>query len=238
MFDLEDIFAEFPVARKWPPADPGAIQLYSVPTPNGIKVSAMLEELGLAYEPHLVRFADKEQYSEAFRSLNPNARIPAIIDPDGPNGRPVGIFESGAILLYLAEKTGRLLPADPGRRLEAIQWLMWQVAAVGPMFGQFGWFWVGGGAEFEDQRPMQRYMDETRRLLGVLETRLDGRRHVAGQDYSIADIAIWPWYRILLTHYDSAEDLGLADFPRVGAWYERCSTRPASLRAVNIPARD
>ena len=140
----------FPIFRRWPAAHPERIQLYSLPTPNGVKVSIMLEETGLAYEPHLVDFEKDDQKSDAFVSLNPNGKIPAIVDPDGPGGKPIGLFESGAILIYLAEKSGRFLPADPAARYECLAWLMWQMGGVGPMFGQLGWFTKFDGKEIAD----------------------------------------------------------------------------------------
>ncbi|MCB1338804.1 MAG: glutathione S-transferase C-terminal domain-containing protein [Maritimibacter sp.] len=231
------MLAEFDITKRWPAADPSVIQLYSLPTPNGVKVSAMLEETGLAYEPHLVKFADNDQFTPEFLSLNPNNKIPAILDPNGPGGAPLPLFESGAILIYLAEKSGKFLPTDPARRYQTLQWLMWQMGGVGPMFGQFGHFHAFEGKNVEDKYAWRRYRDETQRLLDVLEERLEGRSYIMGDDYTIADIAIWPWVRTLKVGYKAEEELGLADYPNVARWFDACSTRPASLKAVNIPAR-
>jgi GSH-dependent disulfide-bond oxidoreductase len=165
----------FPITRRWPARFADRLQLYSLPTPNGVKVSIMLEEIGLPYEPHTINIGANETWTPEFLSLNPNGKIPAIIDPDGPGGAPIGLFESGAILLYLAEKTGKLLPADPARRYETIEWVFFQMASVGPMFGQVGYFYKFAGREIADKRPLERYRDESKRLLGVLESRLDGR---------------------------------------------------------------
>ena len=227
----------FPITARWPAAHPDRIQLYSLPTPNGVKVSIMLEEIGLAYEPHLVDITKNETWGPEFLSLNPNGKIPAILDPNGPDGKPLALFESGAILIYLAEKTGRFLSTDPAVRYETIQWLMFQMGAIGPMFGQLGFFHRFAGKDYEDKRPRDRYVAESRRLLGVLETRLEGRDWIAG-DYSIADIATLGWVRNLVGFYEAGEIVGFKDFPRVAAWLERGLARPAVQRGLNIPARD
>ncbi len=229
---------QFDITRRWPAENPDVIQLYSVPTPNGVKVSAMLEETGLAYEPHLVRFADDDQFSPEFLSLNPNNKIPAIIDPHGPGDQPLPLWESGAILIYLAEKAGKFLSKDPATRYHTIQWLMWQMGGVGPMMGQFGYFHAFAGKELEDKRPFERYKEETMRLLGVLDERLEGRDYIMGADYSIADIAVWPWIRVLNGHYDAHDLLEMDDLENVNRWYEACANRPASKIAVNVPKRD
>ncbi len=229
---------QFDITKRWPAENPDVIQLYSVPTPNGIKVSAMLEETGLAYEPHLVKFADDDQFTPEFLSLNPNNKIPAIIDPHGPGDRPMPLWESGAILIYLAEKTGKFLSKDPVTRYHTLQWLMWQMGGVGPMMGQFGFFHAFAGKEIEDKRPYDRYKEETIRLLGVLDDRLEGRDYVMGDEYSIADIAIWPWIRVLKGHYDAHDILEMDDVPNVNRWFESCVNRPASKIAVNVPRRD
>ncbi len=229
---------QFEITRRWPAENPDVIQLYSVPTPNGIKVSAMLEETGLPYEPHLIRFADDDQFTPEYLSLNPNNKIPSIIDPHGPGDKPLGLWESGAILIYLAEKTGKLLSKDPATRYHTLQWLMWQMGGVGPMMGQFGFFHAFAGKEIEDKRPYDRYKEETIRLLGVLDDRLEGRDYVMGKDYSIADIAIWPWIRVLRGHYDAHDILEMDDVPNVLRWLEACMERPASKVAVNVPKRD
>lgn len=227
----------FPITKRWPAANSDVLQLYSLPTPNGIKVSAMLEETGLPYEPHLVDFGKNDQMTPEFLSLNPNNKIPAIIDPDGPGGKPIGLFESGLILQYLAEKTGKFLPADPAARYETLQWLYFQMGGLGPMFGQLGFFTKFAGKDIEDPRPRQRYIDEAKRLLGVLNGRLEGRTFIMGDDYTIADMAIWPWLRTLTGFYEAGELVGIGNFPNVTAYLERCQARPASQKAVNIPAR-
>jgi GSH-dependent disulfide-bond oxidoreductase len=226
--------AAFPIMTRWPASDPTKIQLYSLPTPNGIKASTMLEETGLPYEAHRISFGDDDQRTPEFLSLNPNNKIPAIIDPDGPDG-PMGLWESGAILLYLAEKTGKLLPKSPSARYETIQWLMWQMGGVGPMFGQFGHFWKIAKDKVTDDYPENRYADETRRLLGVLEKRLDGRDWIMGEDYTIADVATWPWVRTLGGFYEAGDRLKLGEFPRVGAWLARAEARPASRIGIETP---
>lgn len=226
----------FPVTRQFPPQHPDRLQLYSLPTPNGVKVSILLEELGLPYEPHLVDISKDETWTPEFLSLNPNGKIPAIIDPDGPGGKPLPLFESGAILVYLAEKTGRFLPADPAARYETLQWVFFQMASIGPMFGQVGFFHKYAGSAFEDKRPRDRYVAEARRLLGVLEGRLEGRQWIMGDDYTIADIAILGWVRNLVEHYGAGDLVGYADFPRVAAWLAQGVARPAVQRGLNIPA--
>jgi len=225
----------FPIAGRWPAAHPDRLQLYSVPTPNGVKVSIMLEETGLAYEPHFIDIGENETWTSEYLSLNPNGKIPAIIDPDGPGGAPMGLFESGAILIYLAEKTGKLLPAG-ARRHQTIQWLMWQMGAVGPMFGQVGFFHKFAGKAWEDKRPLERYVAEARRLLGVLETRLEGRDWIM-DDYTIADIATLGWVRNLITFYEARELVQFDSLGNVPAWLERGLARPAVQRGLQIPAR-
>ena len=230
----------FPITQRWPAQHPDRIQLYSLPTPNGVKVSIMLEEVGLAYEPHLIDIMANETWGPEFLSLNPNGKFPAILDPDGPGGQPLALFESGAILIYLAEKTGQLLSPDPATRYQTIQWLMFQMAAVGPMFGQLGFFHRFAGKDYEDKRPRDRYVAESRRLLGVLETQLDGRDWIVGEvggDYSIADVATLGWVRNLIGFYEAGEIVGFKDFPRVAAWLERGLARPAVQRGLEIPAR-
>lgn len=231
------MLTQFQITQKWPPQDPTVIQLFSLPTPNGVKVSAMLEETGLPYEPHLVDFSTNDQMSPEFLSLNPNNKIPALIDPNGPNGAPLPLWESGAILIYLAEKSGKFLSTDPATKYETLQWLMWQMGGAGPMFGQLGFFHKFAGAAFEDKRPFERYRDESARLLSVLEARLEGRQFIMGNDYTIADMSIWPWIRSLVGFYEASELLGMQDRPNVMRWYETCAARPASEKAVNIPAR-
>ncbi len=229
--------AAFPISRRWPARHPDRIQLYSFPTPNGVKVSIALEELGLPYEAHRVDIGQQESRTPEFLSLNPNGKIPAIIDPDGPGGRPIGLFESGAILLYLADKCGRLIPANPAGRYEAVQWLFFQMASVGPMFGQVGFFNRFAGREIEDKRPLERYVGESRRLLGVMEGRLEGRRWFMGEDYGIVDIAHLGWVRNLIGFYEAGELVGIDDFPVVRAWLERGLARPATQAGLDIPPR-
>ncbi|MEI4473528.1 glutathione S-transferase C-terminal domain-containing protein [Frigidibacter sp. MR17.24] len=226
----------FPITRKWPPRTAGAIQLYSLPTPNGVKVSVMLEECGLAYDAHKVDFGSNDQFSPEFLSLAPNNKIPAILDPAGPDGTPVGLWESGAILIYLGEKTGRFLPAAGAARAEVIQWLMWQMGGLGPMFGQYGFFHVFAGKAIEDPRPRQRFADESRRLLGVLDGRLADRDWVAG-DYSIADMAIASWLWGASKYYGMPEALDWGPYPRVSAYLERFVARPAVQRGLVQPPR-
>ena len=191
----------FPITRKWPASHPDRIQLYSLPTPNGVKVSIMLEETGLPYEPHLVRFESNDQLSPEFLSLNPNNKIPAIIDPSGPDGSPFALFESGAILMYLADKSAAFIPRDAAGRYQTVQWLMFQMSAVGPMFGQVGFFHKFAGKDYEDKRPRDRYAAESKRLLGVLDRQLADRRWITGENYTIADIATFPWIHNLIGFY-------------------------------------
>jgi GST-like protein len=228
----------FPITAKWPAQHPELLQLYSLPTPNGVKVSIMLEEIGLPYEPHLVRFDTNDQMSPEFLSLNPNNKIPAIIDPNGPDGKPLPLFESGAILIYLADKTGQLIPQDAAGRYETIQWVMFQMGGIGPMFGQLGFFHKFAGKEYEDKRPRDRYVAESKRLLGVLEKRLTGRAWLMGGAYSIADIATFPWVRNLIGFYEAADLVGIADFPNVKRVLDAFVARPAVVRGLDIPKRN
>ncbi len=228
--------SDFPVARKWPPRHPDRLQLYSVPTPNGVKVSIMLEETGLPYEPHRVSFERGEQRSPEFLALNPNGKIPAIVDPQGPGGKPLGLFESGAILVYLAGKTGRFLPSDEAARFHTLQWLMFQMGGIGPMFGQVGFFHRFAGKDFEDKRPRDRYVAEARRLLGVLEARLRDSTWLAGDEYTIADIATFPWVRNLVGFYEAGPLVGIDDFPSVQKALGAFLARPAVSRGLTIPA--
>ncbi len=236
MSDVSDL-SRFPVTRKWPAQHPERLQLYSLPTPNGVKVSIMLEEIGLPYEPHLVSFETNDQLSPEFISLNPNNKIPAILDPDGPGGRPLALFESGAILVYLAEKTGRLLATDPAARYETLQWLMFQMGGVGPMFGQLGFFHKFAGKDYEDKRPRDRYVAESRRLLGVLDRHLEGRLWIMGDEYGIADIATFPWVNNLVGFYGAGELVGFADFVNVQRVLKSFVARPAVARGLTIPQR-
>jgi GST-like protein len=223
--------------KKWPPQHPDRIQLYSLPTPNGVKVSIMLEETGLPYEPHLVRFDSNDQLSPEFLAVNPNNKIPAILDPNGPGGKPLPLFESGAILLYLADKAQRFMPQEAAGRYQTIQWLMFQMGGVGPMFGQVGFFHKFAGKDFEDKRPRDRYVGEAKRLLGVLDRHLAGRDWMMGSDYTIADIAIFPWVNVLNTFYGAGELVGMKDFTQVNRVLEVFLARPAVVRGLNIPPR-
>jgi GST-like protein len=229
--------SSFPITKRWPAQHPDRLQLYSLPTPNGVKVSIMLEEIGLAYEPHTIDIGKNETWIPEFLSLNPNGKIPAIIDPNGPGGVPIGLFESGAILLYLAEKTGKLMPDDPARRYETIEWVFFQMASVGPMFGQVGYFYKFAGKDIADKRPLERYVAESKRLLGVLETRLDGRRWIMGEDYTIADIALLGWVRNLVGFYGAGDLVAYNTLKRVPTWLERGLARPAVQRGLEIPKR-
>ncbi|WP_250536178.1 glutathione S-transferase N-terminal domain-containing protein [Caballeronia sp. AZ10_KS36] len=230
--------SDFPITRKWPAQHPDRIQLYSLPTPNGVKVSIMLEETALPYEPHLVRFDTNDQMSAEFLSLNPNNKIPAIIDPNGPGGEPLALFESGAILIYLADKSGQLLPEDPARRYEAIQWLMFQMGGIGPMFGQLGFFHKFAGKDYEDKRPRDRYVAESKRLLGVLDARLAGREWIMGDDYSVADIAVFPWVRNLVGFYEARDLVQFDAYAHVQRALDAFVARPAVQRGLDIPKRD
>ncbi len=226
----------FPITAKWPAQHPERIQLYSLPTPNGVKVSILLEETGLAYEAHKVRFEQNDQLSPEFLSLNPNNKIPAIIDPNGPDGKPLELFESGAILLYLADKAGAFIPKDAAGRYQTIQWLMWQMGGVGPMFGQLGFFNKFAGKDYEDKRPRDRYVAESKRLLGVLDQRLQGREWIMGSEYSIADIATFPWIRNLIGFYEAGDLVGINNFPEVTRVLETFLQRPAVIKGLTIPA--
>ena len=227
----------FEITRRWPARYPDRIQLYSLPTPNGVKASIMLEETGLPYEWHLVDFDKDDQKSPEFLSLNPNGKIPAMLDPDGPGGTPLTLFESGAILLYLGEKTGKFLPADPTERWHAIQWVMFQMGGVGPMFGQLGFFHKFAGKDYEDKRPRDRYVAESKRLLGVMDGWLADRDWFVGKDYSVADISMLGWVRNLIGFYEAAEIVGFSAYGNVAAWLERGLARPAVQRGPNIPPR-
>jgi GST-like protein len=229
------LLASFPITRKWPPQDSGQIQLYSLPTPNGVKVSIMLEETGLPYEPHRVAFDAQEQKSPEFMSLNPNGKIPAILDPKGPGGKPLGLFESGAILIYLADKAGQLLSHDPALRYQTIQWLMFQMGGIGPMFGQVGFFHKFAGKEYEDKRPLGRYVEESRRLLQVLDAQLADRAWIMGDAYSIADIATFPWVRNLIGFYGAGELVGIDSFQHVKRALAAFVARPAVIKGLTIP---
>ena len=229
--------SSFPITHKWPAQHPERLQLYSLPTPNGVKVSIMLEETGLPYEPHLVSFETQDQMTPEFLSLNPNNKIPAILDPNGPGGQPLALFESGAILIYLAEKTGQFMPQDAALRYQTIQWLMWQMGGVGPMFGQLGFFHKFAGKDYEDKRPRDRYVAESKRLLAVLNQRLANRAWIMGEAYTIADIATFPWVRNLIGFYGAGDLVGMEDFPNVTRSLAAFVARPAVVRGLGIPDR-
>jgi len=229
--------SQFPITRRWPAQHPDRIQLYSLPTPNGVKASIMLEEVGLPYEVHAIDIMKNDSKLPEFESLNPNGKIPAMIDPNGPDGKPIGLFESGAILLYLAEKTGKFLPKDPAKKWEAIQWLMFQMGGIGPMFGQVGFFHKFAGREWEDKRPLERYVNEAKRLLGVLDKQLAGKDWIVGSEYTIADVATLGWVNNLVTFYGARELVEFDQFQNVIAWLERGMSRPAVERGLKIPAR-
>ncbi|MEO6320056.1 MAG: glutathione S-transferase N-terminal domain-containing protein [Polaromonas sp.] len=229
--------SDFPITQKWPAQHPDRLQLYSLPTPNGVKVSIMLEETGLPYEPHLVNFQSKDQMSPEFLSLSPNNKIPAIIDPNGPDGKPLALFESGAILIYLAEKTGQLLPKNAAGRYETLQWLMFQMGGIGPMFGQLGFFHKFAGKDYEDKRPRERYVAESKRLLGVLNQRLEGRAWIMGDTYTIADIATFPWIRNLIGFYEAGELVNIEEFPNVTRVLAAFVARPAVVKGLEVPKR-
>ncbi|MBP2558163.1 GST-like protein [Neorhizobium galegae] len=226
----------FPITSKWPAENPDVLQLYSTPTPNGVKVSIMLEEIGLPYEPHFINIGADETWGPEYLELNPNGKIPAILDPHGPGDKPLALFESGAILIYLAEKTGKLLSSDPATRYETIQWVMFQMAGVGPMFGQLGFFHKFAGKDIEDKRPRDRYAKESHRIIRVIETRLEGRDWIMGE-YSIADIAMIGWVRNLVGFYGAGELVEYDQLKRVPEWLERALARPAVQRGLDIPKR-
>jgi GST-like protein len=228
--------ADFPITRRWPAKHPDRLQLYTLGTPNGVKVSIALEEIGLPYEAHRVSFADNDQFTPEFLSLNPNNKIPAIIDPNGPDGKPLPLWESGAILLYLADKSGRLISPDPIPRWQTVQWLMFQMGGVGPMFGQVGYFHYFAGREFEDKRPRDRYVNESKRLLGVLDKQLEGREWIAG-DYSIADIATFPWIWNVVENYKAGEILEISKFANVMRAHDAFMARPAVQRGLKVPVK-
>lgn len=223
-----------PVTRRWPAAHPDRLQLYSAPTPNGVKVSIMLEETGLTYEAHRVNLSEGESHTEEFLALNPNGKIPVIFDPTGADG-PVSVSESITILIYLADKTGKLLAPKGQTRYETIQWAIWQVSAIGPNFGNLGYFFRFGGKEIEDKRPLQRFVDESRRLLGVLDARLEGRNWIMGDDYTIADISLLGWVRGLIYNYEVGDLVEYSDFKNVGRWLAAGLDRPAVKAGLTIP---
>ncbi len=229
--------ADFSVTRKWPATRPDLLQLYSLATPNGVKVSIMLEELGMPYEVHHISFDSNDQMSPEFVGTFPNNKIPAILDPNGPGGQPIALFESGAILVYLADKTGQFLPQDPAQRYQALQWLMFQMGGVGPMFGQVGFFNIYGGKDFEDKRPLMRYVAESKRLLTVLDKHLAGKEWMVGNAYTIADMAIFPWIRNMIVRYNAEELIGWGQYSEVSRVLSHWLQRPAVQRGLLIPAK-
>lgn len=230
--------SSYPITQKWPAQHPDRLQLYSWATPNGVKASIMLEETGLPYEVHEIRFNQQDQTTPEFLSLSPNNKIPAILDPNGPDGRPIGLFESGAILIYLAEKTGQFMPQDASARYQTLQWLMFQMGGIGPMFGQVGFFVKFAGKDIADPRPRERYLAESRRLLHVLDKHLDGQQWVVNNEYTIADIAIFPWIRNLIGFYGAGDLVGIDDFSNVRRVLDAFVARPAVQKGLNIPPRD
>jgi GST-like protein len=234
---MSDLSA-FPITHKWQAKHPELLQLYSLNTPNGVKVSIFLEETGLAYEPHYVSFDSNDQLTPEFLSLNPNNKIPAILDPNGPDGKPLALFESGAILIYLADKTGQLIPTNASERYQTIQWLMFQMGGIGPMFGQVGFFNKFAGKHYEDKRPLERYVAESRRLLGVLEQQLKIGLWIMGEAYTIADIATFPWVRNLIGFYEAGDLVRIKDFPNVTRALDSFLARPAVIKGLTIPQKN
>jgi GST-like protein len=228
----------FPIAKRWPAQHPDRLQLYSFPTPNGVKISIALEEIGdLPYEVHAVNIMKNETFTPEFEALNPNGKIPAIVDPNGPGGKPIGLFESGAILTYLAEKTGKLMSKDPALRYETMEWVFFQMAGIGPIFGQIGFFYKFAGKDIEDKRPLQRFVNETKRVLKVMDTRLGGRQWIMGDDYTIADISMFGWVRAVVGFYGARDLVEFDTLKHVPAWLERGLARPAVQRGLDIPKR-
>lgn len=228
---------DHPITKRWPPSRVDVIQLYSFPTPNGVKVSIALEEMGIPYEAHTVKLSG-DQHTREFTSLNPNGKIPAIIDPDGPHGTVIELWESGAILLYLSEKSGQFLPSYPPARFETMQWLMFQMGALGPMIGQYGYFAVFAGKEIEDPRPRERFIVECRRLLTVLEKQLEQHEFIQGDNYTIADIAIFPWLRGARDFYKAGDAFQMDSFTHTMSYLDRCLERPAVQRGLLVPPRE
>lgn len=210
------------------------IQLYSLATPNGQKVSVALEEMQIPYESHTIDIMKGDQFTPEFIKINPNSKIPAIVDPQSADGKPLAIMESGAILIYLARKSGKFLPEDPRLQSETLQWLFFQVGGVGPMFGQFGHFFKYAKDKCDHPYPVERYQKESQRLLGVLNTRLEGRTFLVGETYTIADMATFPWVLCLIQHYQAKDALGLDNFPHVMSWVERLQARPLTAKGLKV----
>lgn len=219
---------------RWPASHPERLQLYSQATPNGLKITVALEVLGLAYELHPIDILEGEQFDPEYVELvNPNSKIPAIIDPDGPGGEPLNLMESGAILLYLADKTGKLLPADPRQRWDAMQWLFFQTSNLAPFMGQFGHFFKFARGKTSDDYGLERYTKEARRLLGVLDRRLEGRSFLAADELTVADIAAFPWVQAL-DFYEGKEHLGYDSYANVEPWVQRCIAQPGVRRGLDV----
>jgi glutathione S-transferase len=212
------------------------IQLYSLATPNGMKVGIALEEMGYEYDAHTINIMKNEQFTPEFIAINPNSKIPALVDPNGPDEKPINIMESGAILMYLAEKKrdGKFLSNDPRLKWETIQWLFFQMGGIGPMFGQFGHFFKWAKDKCLDPYPVERYATEVKRLLGVLDKRLEGRDFIIDGGYSIADMAIFPWIHSAKEMYNNTDKLQLASFTNVMAYIERCKARPATAKGMTV----
>ncbi|HYQ02973.1 MAG TPA: glutathione S-transferase N-terminal domain-containing protein [Polyangiaceae bacterium] len=221
------------IESQFPIADRSKLQLFSLNTPNGIKVALALEELQIPYEAHTVNILKGEQFTEAYKSVSPNSKIPAIVDLDGPGGKPLALMESGAILIYLAEKAGRLLPTDPAQHFKCLQWLFFQVGHIGPMFGQFGHFFKYAREKCDHPYPLERYTNEAKRLLGVLNHELSDKEYLIGE-YTIADIATAPWVNGLAANYGAGDVLPLSEFPHVKSWLERIISRPAYQVGKNV----
>ena len=224
-----------PIEARWPIQDRSKIQLFSLNTPNGVKVSVALEELELPYEPHLVHIGKNDQFTPEFISISPNSKIPAIVDVNGPGGKPLALMESGAILIYLAEKAGRLIPSDPAQRFKCLQWLFFQVGHIGPMFGQFGHFFKYARDKCDHPYPLERYTNEAKRLLGVLDKQLSDREYLV-EEFSIADLATFPWVNALGMSYGAGDVLPVQEYPHVDAWLTRCKARPSYERGKDVTA--
>lgn len=212
------------------------IELYSLATPNGQKIGIALEEMGIPYHAHLVNIMKGDQHRSEFLEINPNGKIPAIIDPEGNDGTPLSIFESGAILLHLAKKSKKFLPEHPKEYSETLQWLFFQVGGVGPMFGQFGHFYKYAGDKCDHPYPLERYRSETKRLLGVLEAHLKDRSFLVGEQYTIADMATVPWVNGLSMFYKADDILNLPFYKNVNAWVKAVLDRPKTQAGMKVCA--
>ena len=210
------------------------IQLYSLATPNGQKVSIALEEMGLEYDSHTIDITKGEQFTPEFMAINPNSKIPSIVDPTGNNGEAFPVMESGAILVYLADKTGLFLSKEPVQRSKTLQWLFFQMGGIGPMFGQFGHFFKYAKDTCEHPYPKERYTNEAKRLLTVLEKQLENNSYISGEEITIADFSIVPWVICLDVHYKGAEQLELSQFTNVNKWVDKVSKREAFQRGMTV----